>query len=69
MDFYISGQNVLAPGRISTNALVGNRNHPIIPCAPSDLQPIYGNGVFGNVYLLALDNTLSFVEPSLVWSA
>ena len=25
--------------------------------APSDLQPHYGNGVFDNVYLLALDNT------------
>jgi hypothetical protein len=25
--------------------------------APSDLQPHYGNGVFGNVYLLNLDNT------------
>ena len=25
--------------------------------APSDLQPHYGNGVFGNVYLLTLDNT------------
>jgi len=23
--------------------------------APSDLQPHYGNGVFGSVYLLALD--------------
>jgi hypothetical protein len=29
----------------------------IPPLAPSDLQPHYGNGVFGNVYLLALDNT------------
>jgi hypothetical protein len=25
--------------------------------APSDLQPHYGNGVLGNVYLLDLDNT------------
>ena len=25
--------------------------------APSDLQPHYNNGVFDNVYLLALDNT------------
>jgi hypothetical protein len=25
--------------------------------ALSDLQPRYGNGVFVNVYLLALDNT------------
>ena len=25
--------------------------------APSDLQPHYSNGVFGNVYLLALHNT------------
>ena len=25
--------------------------------AQSDLQPHYVNGVFGNVYLLALDNT------------
>jgi hypothetical protein len=25
--------------------------------APSDLQPHYVNGVFGNVYLLALDNS------------
>ena len=25
--------------------------------APSHLQSHYGNGVFGNVYLLALDNT------------
>ena len=25
--------------------------------APSDLQQHYGNGVFGNVYLLAFDNT------------
>ena len=25
--------------------------------APSDLQPHYGNEVFGNVHLLALDNT------------
>ena len=24
--------------------------------APSDLQPHYGNGFFGNVYLLFLDN-------------
>ena len=23
----------------------------------SDLQPLYGNGIFINVYLLALDNT------------
>ena len=25
--------------------------------ASSDLQPYYGNGVFSNVYLLALDDT------------
>ena len=25
--------------------------------APNDLQPHYGNGFFGNVYLLALANT------------
>ena len=25
--------------------------------APSDLQPHYGNGVFGHVYLLSLDDT------------
>ena len=25
--------------------------------APSDLQPHYRNGVFGYIYLLALDNT------------
>ena len=25
--------------------------------APSDLQPHYGNEIFGNVYLLALDIT------------
>ena len=25
--------------------------------APSDLQPRYGNGVFYNIYLLALDST------------
>ena len=31
------------------------RLHTVL--APSDLQPNYGNGVFGNVYLLALDNT------------
>ena len=30
-------------------------NHADI--APTYLQPHYGNGVFGNVYLLALDNT------------
>ena len=24
---------------------------------PIDLQPHYGNGIFGNVYLLSLDNT------------
>jgi hypothetical protein len=27
--------------------------------APSDLQPHYGNWVFGNVYLLAIDNTVN----------
>ena len=30
---------------------------PVKDFAPSDLQPHYGSGVFGNVYLLALDNT------------
>ena len=29
----------------------------IIIIAPTYLQPHYGNGGFGNVYLLALDNT------------
>jgi hypothetical protein len=29
----------------------------IVAKAPCDLQPHYGNGVFGNVYILALDNT------------
>ena len=29
----------------------------LLNLALSDLQPLYGNGVFGNVYLLALDNT------------
>ena len=33
--------------------------------APSDFQPYYGNGVFGNAYLLALDNTKSETLPVL----
>ena len=32
--------------------------------APTDLQPHYGNGVFGNVYLLALDNTKRLTLPA-----
>ena len=32
--------------------------------APNDLQPHYGNGVFGNVYLLALDNTKRLTLPA-----
>ena len=33
------------------------RNILAIRFAPEYLQPHYGNGVFGNVYLLTLDNT------------
>ena len=33
--------------------------------APTDLQPYYSNGVFGNAYLLALDNTKSETLPVL----
>ena len=49
-----------------TNALKGEKKRSDFsiestksPCinAPSDLQPHYCNGVFGSVYLLALDNT------------
>ena len=32
-------------------------SHTIYHAPTCDLQPHYGNGVFGNVYLLALDNT------------
>ena len=29
----------------------------LLACRSGDLQPHYGNGVFGNLHLLALDNT------------
>ena len=40
---------------------VTNQNH-----APTYLQPHYGNGVFGNVYLLALNNTKHCQRPIAV---
>ena len=33
-------------------------SHTIYHAPTCDLQPHYGNGVFGNVYLLAIDNTI-----------
>ena len=37
--------------------------------APSDLQPHCGNGVLGNVYLLALDNTRGCTKNGVFFSA
>ena len=64
---------VISTNKVSTNAIIAYANWvieflnlmPIIikafsrptEFAPSDLQPHYGNGVFGNVYNLALDDT------------
>ena len=50
--FKIGGFYTLVEKMNSPKNKVADRN-----TAPNDLQPHYGNGVFGNVYLLALDNT------------